>query len=176
MIETATGHTGRRFSFCAAGDTPLDMTSSRTLVGWRECIALPDLDLPVLRAKVDTGARSSTLHVEAQWRTVEAGMPWVGFRVCTRGNNVVELHAPVHDEREVVDSGGHRCVRVFLRTRLALAGVERIIEINLADRRGMRFPVLVGRTALSGLFTVDPARSFLHGRATRRSLPPTTPP
>jgi hypothetical protein len=105
---------------------------------------------------------------------VEAGAPWVGFRLTTR-RAVVELHAPVYDEREVVDSGGHRSVRVFLLTRLALAGVERRVEINLADRRGMRFPMLVGRTALSGLFTVDPSRSFLHGRAHRRLLPPTTP-
>ena len=148
--------------------------SSRTLVGWRERVALPDLGLPALRAKIDTGARSSALHVDAQWRTVEAGAPWVGFRLTTR-RDVVELQAAVHDEREVVDSGGHRSVRVFLRTRLALAGVERLVEINLADRRGMRFPMLVGRTALSGLFTVDPSRSFLHGRAQRRPSPTTSP-
>jgi len=150
-------------------------TSSPTLVGWRECVALPELGLPMLRAKIDTGARTSALHVDAQWRTVEAGVPWVGFRLSPRGRIAVEAHAPVHDEREVVDSGGHRSVRVFLRTRLLLAGVERIVEVNLADRRGMRFAMLVGRTALAGAFTVDPARSFLHGRAARRFLPPTTP-
>ncbi|WP_202908916.1 ATP-dependent zinc protease family protein [Cognatilysobacter segetis] len=154
----------------------MSTTSSSTLVGWRECIALPDLGLPALRAKVDTGARSSALHVDAQWRTVEAGAPWVGFRLTPRGREAVEVHAPVHDEREVVDSGGHRSLRVFLRTRLRLAGVERMIEVNLADRRGMRFAMLVGRTALSGHFTVDPARSFLHGRAPRRPLPPTARP
>jgi hypothetical protein len=153
----------------------LDTTSDLTLVGWRECVALPDLGLGALRAKLDTGARSSALHVDAQWRTVEAGAPWVGFRLTTR-IEVVELHAPIHDEREVVDSGGHRSVRVFLQTRLALAGVERRVEMNLADRRGMRFPLLVGRTALSGSFTVDPSRSFLHGRLRRRLLPPTTSP
>jgi hypothetical protein len=151
-------------------------TSSSTLVGWRECIALPDLGLPALRAKIDTGARTSALHVDAQWRTVEAGAPWVGFRLTPRDRDVVEVHAPVHDEREVVDSGGHRSRRVFLRTRLQLAGVERTIEVNLTDRRGMRFAMLVGRTALSGDFTVDPSRSFLHGRGHRRPLPPTATP
>jgi len=150
-------------------------TSSPTLVGWRECVALPELGLPMLRAKIDTGARTSALHVDAQWRTVEAGAPWVGFRLSPRGRIAVEAHAPVHDEREVVDSGGHRSVRVFLRTRLRLAGIERIVEVNLADRRGMRFAMLVGRTTLAGAFTVDHARSFLHGRAARRFLPPTTP-
>ncbi|WP_187770706.1 ATP-dependent zinc protease family protein [Cognatilysobacter lacus] len=148
----------------------------RTIVGWREWIALPDLDLSALRAKIDTGARSSALHVDAQWRITEGGAPWVAFRLDTGANRVVQLQAPVHDEREVVDSGGHRTLRVFLRTRLRLAGEECMAEINLSDRRGMRFAMLVGRTALSGLFTVDPARSFLHGRAHRRPANSTSPP
>jgi hypothetical protein len=152
----------------------LNPNSSRTVVGWRECIALPDLGLSALRAKMDTGARSSALHVDAQWPITEAGAPWVAFRLSTGGKRVVELQAPVHDEREVVDSGGHRTVRVFLQTRLRLAGEERLAEINLSDRRGMRFAMLVGRTALSGIFTVDPARSFLHGRAHRRPNPTTS--
>jgi hypothetical protein len=152
----------------------LDETSPSIAVGWRECVVLPELGLPALRAKIDTGARSSALHVDAQWRMVEAGAPWVGFRLTTRAQGVVEARAPVHDERQVVDSGGHRSVRVFLRTPMRLAGVERLVEINLADRRGMRFPMLVGRSALAGSFTVDPSRSFLHGRVRRRPLPPAT--
>ncbi len=143
--------------------------SPSVVVGWRECVGLPDLDVPALRAKIDTGARTSALHVDAQWRFLDGGTPWVGFRVSPGGGRVVELRAPVQDEREVVDSGGHRGLRVFLRTRLRLAGVEREVEINLADRRGMRFPMLVGRSALAGLFAVDPSRSFVHGRAPRRS-------
>ena len=78
--------------------------------------------------------------------------------------HTLESAAPVVDEREVTDSGGHRTRRVFLRTRLQLAGVEREIEINLSDRRGMLFPMLLGRTAMARVFAVDPARSFLHGR------------
>ena len=152
------------------------MTSSRILVGWRECVGLPDLDLAAVRAKIDTGARSSALHVDAQWRFVEGGAPWVGFRISPGGGRVEELQAPMHDEREVVDSGGHRTLRMFLRTRLRMAGVEREIEINLCDRRGLRFPMLIGRTALAGAFTVDPARSFLHGRAPRRASRPRTHP
>jgi hypothetical protein len=71
----------------------------------------------------------------------------------------------------VVDSGGHRNLRVFLRTRLRLAGHEREIEINLTDRRGMLFPMLLGRSAMDGAFMVDPARSFLHGRPPRTPEP-----
>ena len=134
-------------------------------VGWREWVLLPALGLPRLRAKVDTGARSSALHVERQWRFVEAGAPWVGFALVPRRHaGVVEAKAAIVDERMVTDSGGHRTLRVFVRTKLRLAGIERDIEINLADRCGMRFPLLLGRTALADAFVVDPAGSFLHRR------------
>lgn len=145
--------------------------SSSITVGWREWVALPALGLAAVRAKVDTGARSSALHVDAHWRFVEGGAPWVGFRLSPGVQGPVEAVAPVVDEREVADSGGHRTLRTFLRTPVRLAGFEREIEVNLTDRRGMRFPMLLGRTALAGAFTVDPARSFLHGRRPRRATP-----
>ena len=145
--------------------------STRITVGWREWTALPALGLLAVRAKIDTGARSSALHVDAQWRFTEAGAPWVGFRVSPGGQGAVDAAAPVVDEREVADSGGRRTLRTFLRTPVLLAGIEREIEVNLTDRRGMRFPMLLGRTALAGVFTVDPARSFLHGRRPRRPSP-----
>jgi hypothetical protein len=135
------------------------------VLGWREWLALPLLGIAAIRAKVDSGARSSALHVDAQWRFTEGGAPWVGFRLTpSEGAAPVEAAAPLLDEREVTDSGGHRGTRAFLRTPLHLAGVVREIDVNLADRRGMRFPMLLGRTSMAGAFTVDPARSFLHGR------------
>lgn len=137
------------------------------VLGWREWVALPALGLDCVRAKVDTGARSSALHVDAQWRFVDGGAPWVGFRLhpATRGTGeAVECRAPLLDEREVSDSGGHRTRRVFMRTTLALAGQVREIEVNLCHRGGMRFPMLLGRSAITGAFTVDPAQSSVHGR------------
>lgn len=144
------------------------MTTIRT--GWREWVALPMLQLPRVRAKLDTGARTSALHVERQWRFTEAGAPWVGFvvRPSARGR-LVEATAAIIDERMVTDSGGHKILRVFVRTQLQLAGVDREIEMNLADRCTMRFPLLLGRTALSSGFMVDPAASFLHRRTSRRA-------
>ena len=138
----------------------------KIVLGWREWVALPGLGVAALRAKVDSGARSSALHVDAQWRFVQGGAPWVGFRLTpgTAGGAAVDCHAPVLDEREVTDSGGRRSCRVFVRTPLRLAGIEREIEVNLSDRRDMRFPMLLGRTAMARAFTVDPARSWLHGR------------
>ena len=144
-------------------------------VGWREWVAMPSLGLPRLREKVDTGASSSALHVERQWRFVDGGAPWVGFALLPGGHaDEVEAAAPIVDERMVTDSGGHRTLRVFVRTTLRLAGVEREIEMNLADRCGMRFPLLLGRTALADAFMVDPAGSFLHRRR-RQRRPPGTP-
>ncbi len=139
------------------------------VLGWREWAVLPDLGLPRMRAKIDTGARTSALHVDASWRFTEAGAPWVGFRVSSGRKRIrtVEAAAPLVDEREVVDSGDLRGPRPFLRTTLWLAGQARPVEINLTDRGGMLFPLLVGRSALGGAFTVDPARFFLHPRPER---------
>ena len=152
--------------------------ATRIVLGWREWVVLPDLGIAGVRAKVDTGARSSALHVDEQWRFVEGGAPWVGFRLAARGVSGTrrEAAAPVVDERLVTDSGGHRTLRVFLRTTVRLAGVDRSAEINLSDRHGMLFPMLLGRTAMARTFTVDPARSFLQGRQTVDSSIPPGPP
>ena len=147
--------------------------AARVVLGWREWLALPALGIVAIRAKVDTGARSSSLHVDKQWRFTEQGAPWTGFRITTgvRGDQVIEAQAPVADEREVTDSGGHTSLRAFVRTPLRVAGVEREIDINLTDRRGMAFPMLLGRSAMARVFTVDPARSFLHGRLASDAMP-----
>ena len=153
--------------------------SPSILLGWREWVALPGLGIRAIQAKVDSGARSSALHVDAQWRFVEGGAPWVGFRLTPGGNAAtIECASAIVDEREVTDSGGHTSLRAFVRTPLRVAGVERDIDINLTDRRGMRFPMLLGRSAMARAFTIDPARSFLHGRADpagNPSDPPRTP-
>ena len=138
----------------------------KVVLGWREWVGLPALGVPAIRAKVDSGARSSALHVDAQWRFVDGGAPWVGFRLTPGGTAgaSIECVAPLADEREVTDSGGHRTRRAFVRTSLRLGSVERQIDINLTDRRGMLFPMLLGRTAMAHAFTVDPSLSFLHGK------------
>lgn len=140
--------------------------AQRVMLGWREWVGLPGLGLSAVRAKIDSGARSSALHVDAYWRFSEGGAPWVGFRLSNDGHGeaTVQAAAPIFDEREVIDSGGHRTRRIFLRTPLLLAGIERVIEVNLTDRQGMLFPMLLGRTAMAKVFAVDPGRSFLHGK------------
>ena len=108
------------------------------VLGWREWLSLPDLGIARLRAKVDTGARSSALHVDAQWRFNSEGAPWVGIRL-TPGralSGVVETAAPVLDEREVADSGGNRRRRVFIRTRLFGMDANFGVTTTAAQRDG----------------------------------------
>lgn len=141
-------------------------------VGWREWLALPDLGVPLVKAKVDTGARTSALHVEALDEFVRDGARWVGFSLApvsrrpARAQQRVE--APVIDTREVTDSSGNRASRPFIRTRIVVGTRSWPIEINLTDRRSMMFPLLLGRTALAGQLIVDPAGSYLLGRPRRR--------
>ena len=135
------------------------------VLGWREWLSLPDLGLAAVRAKVDTGARSSALHVDWLEPFELDGMPWVRFALHPVDARLPgeSSQAPVLDRRPVTDSGGHVTERVFIATRIALAGQSFVAEINLTSRRNMLFPMLLGRTALAGRFIVDPERSFVLG-------------
>jgi hypothetical protein len=146
---------------------------SARLVGWREWLALPDLGVLAIKAKIDSGARSSALHVAWHEHFHRGGERWVRFQVETDGPGSVgaESEAPVVDERNVTDSGGHTTKRPFIRTTVQLADQAWSIEINLTDRRHMRFPMLLGRTAMSGRLLVDPARSFVIGHPTLEQRP-----
>ncbi|WP_374601116.1 ATP-dependent zinc protease [Arenimonas sp.] len=148
-----------------AAPSPVETATDLPLLGWREWLALPALGIVAVRAKVDTGARSSSLHVESQETFHRDGVEWVRFGLDT-GRYQAPLafaESPVLERREVTDSGGHRTERIFIQTRLCLAGRQWEGEVNLAQRRNMLFPMLLGRTALAGRFLVDPAASFLQG-------------
>jgi hypothetical protein len=140
--------------------------SPRILLGWREWLALPELGIGSIRAKVDTGARSSSLHVREQELFEQDGRQRVRFLVEHGMDDAlkVQLDAEVADQRDVTDSGGHRETRIFIRTLLRLpGGQEWPIELNLTERRNMAFPMLLGRSALRRRCLVEPARSWLLG-------------
>ena len=139
------------------------------LIGWREWVSLPQLGLPAIKAKIDTGARSASLHV-TQLETFERdGGTWLRFAVTPRRRSarVVQCEAQALTRRAVTDSGGRTEQRWFIRSTIVLGGAHFDAEINLTDRAGMLFPMLIGRTALQGRFRVDPARSWLCGRRRR---------
>ncbi|KAF1004578.1 MAG: hypothetical protein GAK28_03955 [Luteibacter sp.] len=137
------------------------MTDVITL-GWRERIALPSLGIPVLKAKLDTGARSSSLHVE--WLEVDEREDgtWLRFQVRTtrKGGLSEPCEARATGRRAVTDSGGHSTLRWFIQADVELAGQCFRVEVNLTDRGRMLFPLLLGRTALAGRFLVDPSLSY----------------
>jgi len=151
-------------------------SSSRILLGWREWLSLPALGIESIRAKVDTGARSSSLHVRSQEVFERDGRTMVRF-VVEHGLDETPgapIESEVVDQREVTDSGGHRERRVFIKTLMQLpTGKAWPIELNLTERRNMAFPMLLGRTAIRRRCLVNPARSWLLGVA-QRALPPVT--
>jgi hypothetical protein len=150
-------------------------TAPKITLGWREWIYFVDLPLPPIKAKVDTGARTSCLHAFELSSFEREGSKWIRFHVHPdqRNNDIVAIcEAPASDRRQVSDSGGHRELRWVIKTRVLIAGQEQSIELTLTDRDTMRFRMLLGRSAMKGRFRVDPARSYLHGKPVR-GQPPT---
>jgi hypothetical protein len=133
----------------------------------REWVALPEIGLHIVKAKVDTGARTSTLHAFYVDRFRRRGADIVRFGVHPlrgRTDIVVHAEAPAIDCRQVSDSGGHREQRYVIVTPLRLGEREWPIELTLTNRETMLFRMLLGRTAVAGRALVDPERSFLTGR------------
>jgi hypothetical protein len=142
-------------------------SSEMLTVGWREWMALPDLGIDHIKVKVDTGARTSALHAFFVEPYMQHNHEWVRFRIHPLQKNtqkVIECNSPVKDRRVVTDSGGHRDYRYVIETTFSLGEITWSSELTLTDRDTMKFRMLLGRTALDGMFLVDPSASYLLGR------------
>lgn len=134
------------------------------VIGWREWLALPGLGIEKVKAKVDTGARTSALHAFALRPFKEGHQNKISFDIHPLQNNtdiVVNCVADIIDKRWVTDSGGHKEERYVISTRAVMGGIVWPIEITLTERDTMLFRMLLGRSAIRRRFVVNPARSFL---------------
>ncbi len=145
---------------------------ARAVIGWREWVSLPELGIPAVKAKVDTGARTSALHAFRVEGFKRNGADWVRFSLHPlkrRNNLVLECTSLVLDRRVVRDSGGHPEERFVIETPIRLAGNEWPIEITLTNRETMLFRMLLGRTAMEKRLLIAPDASFLTGRTLSRA-------
>lgn len=144
----------------------------RTSVGWREWISLPALGIPALKAKVDTGARTSALHACQLDTYQRAGVTRVRFAIRPlrkRPSLLISCDAAVTDRRIVRDSGGHPEERFVIVTPLRIGSAEWPIEVTLTNRDSMLFRMLLGRTAMHERLLVVPDASYLTGKSLART-------
>ena len=136
-------------------------------VGRREWCGLPALGVPAIKVKVDTGARTSSLHASEIEQEHRDGVGWVRFRVAPLREHsgfLLTCEAPISSVRRVRSSNGQIQQRVFIETTLLLGRESWDIEVSLADRSDMKFPMLLGRQAMRGRVHVNPGASYLTGR------------
>lgn len=144
----------------------LKVPKSLPQIGWREWITLPDFEEVRVKAKIDTGAKTSAIHAR-NIREEEVGdRLFVTFDLQPRQRAKVPsltCRAAVTDHRVIRNSGGQEETRYVIRTPAAVGLYEFDIELTLTRRDNMGFRMLLGRDAVKNLFLVNPARSFLHG-------------
>ena len=172
-MEYACGARERIASFivcpCKDGGVQTDFHSS-TIAGWREWVSLPGIGVPWIKAKLDTGARSSPC-TRSTSRSSPATTATACVSACGRGrsrsDDSVEVECPVHDRRLVRSSSGHSEERIVVLLRGRTLRAHVMAETTLSNRDQMGFRMLIGREALRQGFVVDPGESFLGGRAPR---------
>jgi hypothetical protein len=143
-------------------------------IGWREWLALPQLGIPAIKAKIDTGARTSALHTFSLEEFSAGGIRMVRFGIHPlQKRKDIELfcEAPVLERRRVRDSGGHSEKRYVIQTDVVLKNELWRINVTLTNRDAMIFRMLLGRTAVEKRFVIDPGRSYTAGRSLAKNYP-----
>ncbi|MFG0255169.1 MAG: ATP-dependent zinc protease [Rhodopirellula sp. JB053] len=155
-----------------AKDDPLSLNAEPMfIIGWREWVGLPDLNVRQVKAKIDTGARSSSIHAFDVETYMQDGVERVRFSihpVQNRDDIFVNADVPILERRHVRSSNGEVSERIVIRTRLEILQRRGHVDLTLANRDAMGFRMLVGREAIRNHFLVDPGASFLAGRHRRK--------
>lgn len=150
------------------------LLKNKTPVGWREWVGLPELGLPAIKAKIDTGAKTSSLHAFDIKIVKKGGVRFAKFNIHPlhgKKRITVTCRAPLVDRRYVTDSGGHRELRYVIKTPMQIGNKQYDIEITLADRESMAFRMLLGRQAMHiAKMVVIPAKSMLLGKRTEDEI------
>lgn len=144
--------------------TKLAKRQPKPLIGWREWVALPQLGIDAIKAKIDTGARTSALHAWKIEPFDRDGARWVRFQLhpIQRDNTrVVTCEAPLVDRRAVRNTGGKAELRYVIKTGVTLGNISWPIEVTLTNRDKMGFRLLLGRHAVKNRFLINAGRSFL---------------
>ena len=135
----------------------------KQVIGWREWVALPELGVNRIKAKIDTGARTSAIHAFDIEVCKKGSQEWVQFTIHPYQKNDTEIQmctCPVRDIRVITNSGGLQERRVVIETQLSIGCQSWPIEVTLTNRDQMGFRMLLGRTAIKGRFLIDPGKSF----------------
>jgi hypothetical protein len=136
----------------------------RKIIGWREWVSLPDLEIAALKVKVDSGARTCALHAtKIRYLEKHDGETWVSFLVCInqKTHATKRVRAPLVEQRVVRSSLGHATLRPVIRTTVQIGDESWPVEVTLVNRDPMGFRMLLGRQALRGRYLIHPARSFI---------------
>ncbi|WP_234031991.1 RimK/LysX family protein [Porphyrobacter sp. SLTP] len=143
---------------------PKPLPKPLLVVGWRELVSLPELGLAGIPAKIDTGARTSSLHGHVLEDFVRDGERFVRFAVDWDGTRHV-CEAVNVDLRGITSSNGDQQTRFVIKSPLTIGNLTFRAEISLANRSQMQFPMLIGRTALRRRMVVDSGHSWLQSPA-----------
>lgn len=147
-----------------------EVKSGSKIIGWREWVSLPDLGLDGVKGKIDTGAKTSSLHAFDIKLETKGSKTYINFKVHPLQLNqsiVLNCCALLLDKRAVTDSGGHKEERYVIKTTMVLFGVKKRIELTLTNRESMKFRLLIGRSALKH-FYIDPSQSYLAGKSLKQ--------
>lgn len=148
-----------------------ELKNQAPIIGFREWVSLPNLGLMAIKAKIDTGAKTSSLHAfDIELEQTKLGKTYVLFKVHPLQNDlglVISCRALMVDRRVVTDSGGHREERYVIRTTFIMSGIRKKIELTLTNRESMKYRMLIGREALAQ-FYIDPSQSYLSGKTLKQ--------